>query len=343
MRTPDVMAAVNGTSSWTAADAQHARGTVRRGVDLPDQTVIVQDGKRPVAPAPGGGRLVHLELVVELEQLGHPFAVEDQAVQRREPCGATLELVVELRRVDPPDARNPLNDSGFARAADGTGPRDAEGPEQAFVSQVHSVLGRNDVVVREDPVGEVPQSFSAPTAPHRHLAATGELREHPADIALVVPPARPPRHDAGVGEIARRERAVGPESFEDVAAAGVVGLDPRDDVLHPPRERPLARPVGHLRAVQREILARPDHHVQLDQSPVGQRSLQVLRPVCRPQPAPQHEVGAGRDGRCLVHLQQRQGPDDVQQVGMRGVVEQLGPDRDPTRLSAGELVGPHGS
>ena len=117
----------------------------------------------------------------------------------------------------------------------------------------------------------------------------------------------------------------------------------RDDVLLPPAQRPVARPARHLRAVQREVLARPDHHVQLDQPAVGQRRSQVVRPVRGPHPAPQHEVGAGRHGRRLVHLQQGQGPDDVEQVGVRGVVEQLGADRDPPRLPARELVGPHGS
>jgi hypothetical protein len=236
-----------------------------------------------------------------------------------------------------------LDDSGFARTTDGSGTGDTEGAEQALVPKVQRVLGRDDVVVREHPVGEVPQTFPAAAAGHRDVATTRQLREHPADVAPVVPPARPPRDDAGVREVTRRERSVRRESFEDVAAAGVVGLHPRDDVLHPPWERPLPRPVGHLRAVQREVLARPDHHVQLDQSTVGQRSLQVLRSVGGPHPAPQHEIGTGRHRRRLVHLQQGQGPDDVEQVGLRGVVEQLGPDRDPTRLSARELVGPHGS
>ena len=324
-------------------DAQHAGCAVGGGVDLPDQAVTVEDGKRPVAPAPGGGRLVHLQLVVELEQLGHPLAVEHQPVQRRQQRGATLELVVELHRVDPPDTRNAGDDSGFARAADDTCAGDAEGADQAFVSEVHRVLRRDRVVVREDPVRQVPQPLPAPTAGHRHLAATRQLREHPGDVAMVVPAARPPRDDTGVREVARRERAVGSEPLEDVAAAGVVGLDPRDHVLHPPRERPLPRPVGHLRAVQREVLARPDHHVQLDETAFGQRALQVVRPVRGPHPAPQHEVGAGRHGRRLVDLKQGQGPDDVEQVSMRGVVEQLGADRDPPRPSARELVGPHGS
>ena len=86
-------------------DPQHSRRQVGGGVDLPDQAVTVQDRQRPVAPPPLGHRLVHLELVVELEQLGHPLAVEHQPVQRRQQDGASAERhaqPVELCGVDPP-------------------------------------------------------------------------------------------------------------------------------------------------------------------------------------------------------------------------------------------------
>ena len=53
-------------------------------VDLADQAVAVQDRQRVVAPATLGGRLVHLEVVLELEQLLGAPAVVDQAVVRRQ-------------------------------------------------------------------------------------------------------------------------------------------------------------------------------------------------------------------------------------------------------------------
>jgi hypothetical protein len=51
------------------------------GVELAHQPVAVQDRQREVPPAALGGRLVHLELVVELEELDGALAVVDQPVE----------------------------------------------------------------------------------------------------------------------------------------------------------------------------------------------------------------------------------------------------------------------
>jgi hypothetical protein len=48
-----------------------------------------------VAPAALGGRLVHLEGVLEVEELLCPFAVVDQPVERRQQRRAALKLILE--------------------------------------------------------------------------------------------------------------------------------------------------------------------------------------------------------------------------------------------------------
>ena len=80
--TSSVIALVNGTSWWIASTRRTPCLVVGGGVDLSDQAVPVQDRHRPVAPPPLRRRLVHLELVVELEDLGHALAVEDEPVER---------------------------------------------------------------------------------------------------------------------------------------------------------------------------------------------------------------------------------------------------------------------
>ena len=75
-------------------------------------------------------------------------------------------------------------------------------------------------------------------------------------------------------------------------------------------------PGGHLGAVEREVLGRAQHRVQLDQGAVGDSVVERRRSVRAPEPAPRHHVGAGRDRGRRVDLQQRQVADhDVEQVG----------------------------
>ncbi len=56
-------------------DRQHPCLAVGPGVELSDQPVAVQDREGVVAPPTLGGGLVHLEDVVELEDVVHPLAV----------------------------------------------------------------------------------------------------------------------------------------------------------------------------------------------------------------------------------------------------------------------------
>nr|WP_069111783.1 hypothetical protein [Jiangella alba] len=95
-------------------DAQGAGPAVRRRVDLADQPVAVQDGQREVAPAALRDRLEHLQLVVELEQLGHAPAVVDEAVERRQQRRPPGERPAELGGIDPPGAPDAVDDGGLA-------------------------------------------------------------------------------------------------------------------------------------------------------------------------------------------------------------------------------------
>jgi hypothetical protein len=55
---------------------------VGAGVELAHEAVAVQHRHRPVAPSSAGRRLVHLQLVVEREEIDEPLTIEDQPVER---------------------------------------------------------------------------------------------------------------------------------------------------------------------------------------------------------------------------------------------------------------------
>lgn len=63
-------------------DPQLTGSAVGGGIDLPHQPVVVEDQQREIASAARGCRLEHLELVVEVEDLGHPLAIVEQPVER---------------------------------------------------------------------------------------------------------------------------------------------------------------------------------------------------------------------------------------------------------------------
>ncbi|WP_231924362.1 hypothetical protein [Micromonospora chokoriensis] len=80
----------------------------------------------------------------------------------------------------------------------------------------------------------------------------------------------------------------------------------------------------------------------LEERPVPFEGLtQVRGLVRRAQPAPADQVGARRDGRRRVDLQQRQVPHHSEQVGRARGGQQLGPHGDPSCLRAIELVHTH--
>src|SRR4051812_29944347 len=98
--------------------SQHRNLAVCERVEFPDEAVTVQDRQREVAPAPLRSRLVHLERVLELEELLRAAPVVDQPVEGRQQRCPTLELLSEGGRVDSPLASRALDDRGLARVAD---------------------------------------------------------------------------------------------------------------------------------------------------------------------------------------------------------------------------------
>ena len=190
---------------------------VGEGVDLPDQPVVVEDREREVAPAPLRRGLVHLEGVLELEQLLGASPVVDEPVERREERRPPLEVVAERTGIDAPLALHALDDGGLAGLADVDrldrhGRRllagDAERGEPALVLRaVCLVHRRDDDAGGVDPLRQVPQTL-APGAPgDRDLAAQHEELEHLGHVAVVRPAGRRPRHHARVGDVARAQRA----------------------------------------------------------------------------------------------------------------------------------------
>src|SRR4051794_41887066 len=102
-------------------DAEDAGLAVGGRVELPDEAIVVEDRQREVAPPPLRGRLVHLEDVLEAEEVGRARAVVDQAVERRQQRGAAGERAPERRGIDAPLARDALDDGGRAGGARGEG------------------------------------------------------------------------------------------------------------------------------------------------------------------------------------------------------------------------------
>ena len=218
----------------------------------------------------------------------------------------------------------------------------AQGPQSPFVADLAGHLRRHHGHVgRVDPVRHVPPALPALTGGDGDLAAGREELEHQGDVAVVRPARRRPRGVGGVRDVARGQRTRGPQLVEHPAAEPLVGGEPVD-VLRVP-----VRPVGHLGQVEAEVRHRTyrrdhrlAHHLArpvLEYRAVPlERLPQVVGRVRRTHPAPGHEVGAGRHRVRGVQLQERQAVEDRHQVVGPPGVEQLGPDRDPARLLAGE-------
>src|SRR4051794_41943550 len=103
-------------------DAEDAGLAVGGRVELPDEAIVVEDRQREVAPPPLRGRLVHLEDVLEAEELRRARAVVDQAVERRQQRGAAGERSRERRGIEAPLARDAVDDGGLARGGAGARP-----------------------------------------------------------------------------------------------------------------------------------------------------------------------------------------------------------------------------
>ncbi len=146
-------------------------------------------------------------------------------------------------------------------------------------------------------------------------------------------------HVSGISPAAKRPR-VG-EPSEDVATARVVRRHPVADRLLPLAQRTAPGPVGHLRPIERDILARPDHPAEFDQRAPLERVAQFLWCVRGPEPAPRHEIGVRRDRSGQIVLQQREVTHHIEQPGRARAGEQLRPDGDTPGLGARERVDTH--
>ena len=328
-------------------DPEHAGLAVRGGVDLADQPVAVQHRERVVAPSALGRGLVHLELVVEVEQLEGALAVVDEPVERRQQRGAPRERTTQQRRVDAPLAFHAVDDGGlthlahiprFHRALQRAGSGDAERAEPPLVARALRLLEGDDRTVGVDARREVPQPLRSLPARDRDLAPRHHEVEHLLDVAVVGPPGRPPGLRAGIRQLAHRQRAGGLQPLQDVPSAGVVGLDPVAALHLPGSERSRARPGRHVGAVEREVFGGPDQRLQLDERPVREGAPQLCRVVRRAEAAPHDQVGARRDRGDRVQLEEAQVSHQFEQSGRSFGVEHLGLHGDPARVGPGQLV-----
>ena len=125
-------------------------------------------------------------------------------------------------------------------------------------------------------------------------------------LRLLVHPVEPHGSVDGVRQVAHRERALRLQPFQDVAAAGVVGLHPVAPLHLPGAELARPRPDRHVGAVEREVLRGPDQRLQLEERPVRRGRCAARPRVRRPQPAPHDQVGARRDRGDRVELEEGQ-------------------------------------
>jgi hypothetical protein len=220
-----------------------------------------------------------------------------------------------------------------------SGSRHAEGLQPALVEQPQRLVGIRHGVIGVDPLGEVPQLLAAFAAGRRDLAAGDHQLEQHLDVLVVVPSRRGPRHLTGVLERAGRQRPLPSELVEDLPSAPVVGLEPRSVVALPLPQRLAARPQRHLGAEQREVLARPEEPLVVDQHlPVDQVG-QLCAVVGRPEPAPQDQVGARRPQRGgRLGLEHHQVPRHVEHVDGTWQVQPLRLHADPAGVRLRQLV-----
>ena len=76
---------------------RHPGFAVGGGVELAHQPVVIKDRQCEVPPPALGGWLVHLQLVVEFEQLDGALAVMDEPVERRQQCRAPRHQICARR------------------------------------------------------------------------------------------------------------------------------------------------------------------------------------------------------------------------------------------------------
>jgi hypothetical protein len=291
---------------------------VSRGIHLAREPIVVEDRKREVAPTSLGLRLVHLQHVLEAEQVDGAGAVVDPAVERRQQRCAPFEGPSERFGIHAPRARDALDDRGLARVAhnsgfdgdgDSRGARDPQRPQTSFITDPASFVRRDDGRIRRvNPLGQIPHALPPTATRDCDLAAHRQELEHLGDVAVPGPAGRRPGHHTGVRDVAGEKRPGCAEQVEDVAAKAVVESQPLP--------RPVVgRPGCHIREIQPQIAHRPDQRVVLEERAVLlQGLLQLGRMVRRSEATPGDQVRAGRDHGCRIDLQERQLVDHRQQV-----------------------------
>ena len=207
-----VSAPVNFTSSWIALTRNTEALRSAMASTFPTSRSPWRIGQGEVAPAALGGGLVHLERVLEVEQLLGARPVVDEAVERRQQRRPPFEIPAERGGVDAPFALRALDHGRLAGLAhvdrlDRHGgrllPGDPERGEPPLVPDpARLVDGRDDDVGRVHPRGDVPQPLPSDTSGDRDLAAHHQELEHLGDVAVVRPAGRGPRHDARVRDVA---------------------------------------------------------------------------------------------------------------------------------------------
>ena len=171
------------------------------------------------------------------------------------------------------------------------------------------------------------------------LAAGGEHVQQLQDRLVVGPPRRAPGAHDRVRQVGGAQRPLLAQGLQDVATAGGVVLEPPEHLVVPGAVRAGPRPRGHHRTVQGDLLDRTGHPADLDQSPVGDRVVEVGALVVAADPAPQHEVGAGCDRLRGVQLEGAEVGDDLDHVVGAGERQQLGSHGDAPSLLTAQLDG----
>jgi hypothetical protein len=302
-------------------------------------------GRAEVAPPSPAFWFVHLEHVLEVEQLAGPCAVVGQAVERRQQRGASFEWLAERLGIYAPRSADALDRRRLAHIAhdvrfegDGGPSRagDAQRAQTPFVPDPARLVGGYDGYVRRVHArGQIPHALAPEATRDGDLAADHEELQHLRDVAVVCPPRRRPGDHTGVRNVAREDRPRCPEPIQDVASESIIGPQPLPSALAGGR-------CLHIREVEAKVAHRPDHRVVLEERPVlFECLLQLGRPVRRSEATPGDQVRAGRDRGRRIELQECKPVHDRQQVGWSRSIQQLGADRDTPRLREIESMGGH--
>ena len=215
------------------AHSQRRALSIGRGVQFADELIVVEDRQREVAPPSLALRLVHLEDVVEVEQVDGPAAVVDRrsngdnrAVRPSKGLASASGSTRQVPRTPSTVAGSPASPTTFGSTGTAV-PFSRAMPSarrRRSLPDPLRLVGRDDGCAgRVHPLGQVPDALPSDTTRDGDLATHHEELEHLGDVAVVGPSRRRPRHHAGVRNIARQERPGRAEPVENVASKPVVG------------------------------------------------------------------------------------------------------------------------